>query len=98
MVTICPQELRGQCSNKSCTYQHLKRFEAPKTRALAIIASLKPYFSASDWRSAEKIIISSKLAIHEGKNLDDIVSSLISSLCPVPSKAPFSSISKTSQD
>lgn len=92
MKTVCPQELRGQCSKVACEYQHLRRFESPKSRALRIVDSLEVFFSKAKWQEAEKAIVRTKLAIYGGKNVEESVSNLIASLCPKPGSIPLSTV------
>lgn len=88
---LCPQELRGQCSNRKCIYQHLRLPLNPTLHAINVIDSLQQFIPTQTWLSAERKIVAAKLAIYEGKNqsVDDIVLNLISFLCPVSSKIPF---------
>lgn len=90
MKELCTQELRAQCSNKKCEYQHIKRFRSPRQRALDVIDELRVYFTDTEWKAAEKAVVGAKLQVHDGKNnLDQVLSSLIAKLCPTPSKMPY---------
>lgn len=94
MKAICPQELRGQCSSKECDFQHLKVFKPPRDRALQVIEGIEGFFSATDREKEAKLIINTRIAIHEGKDAIATISSLISKLCSSSKAVPYSCASE----
>lgn len=83
MKTICPRELRRRCSDKKCEFEHLRNFDESRTgQALVVVERLQSFFDETTLQAAEKDFVRAKIAIYSGKNVDDAVYSLVSSLCP----------------
>ena len=90
MEEICPLDLLGKCQDRNCKYHHLKKVKPLRLRALDTIDELKNYLSDSEWRAAEKSVVRAKLEVHEGKkNIEEVVTSLIATVCPNPSRMPY---------
>lgn len=94
MKAICPRELRSHCVDKMCTFQHLGRMKVGLGHALSTVRLIESYLTEDKFREAEKDIVKAKLEIYiPGKtsaDFESIISTLITSLFPVASQAPFS--------
>lgn len=87
---ICPRELRSHCVDKKCTYQHLGAMKGGMGHALSIIDHIEANMSTAKMRLAEKAVVRARLDIYSGKTFDVTLSTLLTSLYPVASQAPFS--------
>lgn len=90
MKTMCPRELHRtySCVDKKCEHEHLRNFQARTGHALDVVDRVQAFVDSTI--ATEKQVVRAKIELYSGKNVDDTVSTLISSLCPIPSKAPFS--------
>lgn len=84
MRTICPKELRRQysCTDKKCQYEHLRNFESRTGHALYVVDRVQGFVNVKKLPAAEKEVVRAKIDIYSGKNVDETVASLISSLFP----------------
>lgn len=89
MRTICSRELIRRCRDKNCDEEHFRNAGSETGHALNIVDRLQLFFDEITVQGAEKEIVRTKLDIHKGKNVDEAVSSLVSSLCPPALAAPL---------